>query len=181
MDLNTLKGIIDVTAASATVIAIIVGGYWTYMLFVKTRQKYPRAKIEHNITQKHLSHNKLLLHVAINISNTGSVLLSPISGEIRIQQLIPLSFEIQDSINKGKDPVEDKHTEVLWPLIARKELKLKKGDLEIEPGESDQILYDFILDADIQTIQIYSYFKNDIKYHREIGWPLTTVYDILPK
>ena len=30
--------------------AIILGGIWTYMLFIRTRQKYPRANITHGLT-----------------------------------------------------------------------------------------------------------------------------------
>jgi hypothetical protein len=185
MDLSDLKdffAIIQACAGSvqacATVIAIIVGGVWSYMLFVQKRQRYPRANIEHRITHRSIPDNKLLLHVAVTVRNTGDVLLSLVSGQTRIQQILPLSLELLDPISKGRDPVKAGDREILWPLIKLRKQKWREQECEIEPGESDEFHYDFILDAEVQTIEVYSYFKNAKKPGREIGWGWTTIYDL---
>ena len=178
MEISKLKDITDIIAAIATVVAILVGGFWSYTLFVRKRQKYPRANITHRVTPRPMTNSQLLLNVAVTISNPGEVLLSLVSGEIRIQQILPPPSELLNSINQGHDPVEEGQTEVQWPLIASRKSKWEKGKLEIEPGESDQLQYDFILDAKVQTIQVYSYLRNAKKRRREIGWGLTTIYDL---
>lgn len=162
----------------ATVAAIVVGGFWSYMLFVRKRQKYPRAKITHEISHSLIADSKLLLHIVATISNTGDVLLSIIYAETRVQQMLPVLPELSDSIQRGNDPVVEGRTEIDWPQLASREIRRERGQFEIEPGESDEIHYDFILDVNVQTIKIYSYFENIAKPGKKIGWPLITVYDI---
>jgi hypothetical protein len=179
--MNFIKDIAEVLQAIATVIALMLGGAWSYMLFVKKRQKFPRANITHKIFHKPISTDKVLLNVTAEISNTGDVLLSLLSGTTRVQQVLPLSPEILKTINEGKNPIPEKEREVKWPLIDEKESDLKKEKIEIEPGEKDQIVYDFIIDDDIETVVVYSYFANIRKRSRDIGWDLTTVYDLKGK
>lgn len=178
---TSLKDIADIMQAFATVIALLIGGIWSYMLFVKKRQRYPRASITHQISHRPMSNSKIILNVTTIISNTGDVLLSLVSGLTRVQQMLPLSTEILKSIDERKDPVPDGKTEIEWPLISERLSKWEKEEFEIEPGEKDQIYYDFIFDADIQTVSVYSYFKNVRKHERDIGWGLTTIYDLKDK
>jgi len=179
VDLSNLKDITEIVRSFATVAAILVGGVWSYMLFVRTRQRYPRAKIKHEITHRVLSDDKALLHIAVNINNSGDVLLSVVSAQTRIQQVLPTPPEILDSVNQGLDPVQKGKTEIEWPLIGTtRKSHWAKGKREIEPGESDELHYDFVLDSRIQTVEVYTYVKNATKRGREIGWSLTTLYDL---
>ena len=179
--INYIKEIAEILVAVATVIAFIVGGMWSYKLFVKKRLKYPRANITHKILHKPIPSGKVLLHVTTVISNTGDVLLSLISGTTRIQQMLPLSQEVLNGISEGKDPVCEQETEIEWPLLMDRDSDWKEREFEIEPGEEDQIVYDFIIDANVQTVVVYSYLKNVSKGSRDIGWSLTTVYDLKVK
>lgn len=149
------------------------------MLFVRTRQRYPRAKIEHYITHRIISSSNVLVHVGVNISNTGDVLLSLISAQTRIQQVLPVKAEIMDAISEGRDPVPKGQREIEWPLIgSSRRSTWEPGKWEIEPGESETIYYDFIIESGIEALEVYSYFGNASKPKREIGWNLTTLYDI---
>jgi hypothetical protein len=172
--LSTIKEVLDALQSLATIAAIIGGGIW----FLSRRQRYPRADVTHNITHKVLPDGKLLLHVAVRISNKGEVLLTLISGITRVQQMLPLSSSVVESINEGLDPVKKGQTEIEWPPLYSRESEWKEGKLEIEPGESDHINHDFILEAGVQTVEVYTYFKNAMKSGKEIGWQLTTVYDL---
>jgi len=177
-NLNNIKEVFVIIESVIKIIAIIFGGWWSYRLFVKNRLKYPKAKIEHKVFHKKITDDKILLHVDTTILNTGNVLISIVSGVTRVQQMIPTQNTILNSINEGKDPVSEELNEINWPLIQEREYKRKKGELEIEPGENDQICYDFIIDSDVQTVVIYSYYKNINKYRRDLGWHLTTKYDL---
>jgi hypothetical protein len=178
MNTSKVREYVDIIQSAFTVIALIVGGIWSYWLFVQNRQKYPRANIAHRIAHRHIANGKLLLHVNVIISNTGDVLLSLIHLETRIQQVLPLPAGILDSINKGQNPVPEGETEVAWPLIDSQELEVKEGECEIEPGESQEIHHDFIIDAEVETVEVYSYLLNEQKRVREIAWDLTTLYDL---
>lgn len=178
--ISQLDEIVGIIQGVVTVIAITLSGIWGYNLFVRQRQRYPRASLVHHITHKFIGHDKLLLRVTVTISNKGNILLSLASLETAILQVLPLPTDVTVSINEGLDPVPDGETEVVWPTIAFHEPKWEKGKCEIEPNESQEIYHDFILDAKFDTIAVYTYLQNERKkkHDRTIGWDLTTLYDI---
>jgi len=65
------QAIIATAASIATVVAVIVGGWWTYSLFIKEREEYPHANIELKLSHVALSERVNLLRIAIELSNTG--------------------------------------------------------------------------------------------------------------
>jgi len=156
-NISRFKEIADIAQVAVTVAAVVVGGIWSYWLFVQNRQKYPRAGITHRIMHKHAGNGKLLLHVGVTISNLGDVLLSLVALETRVQQVLPLPDEVLEAIGKGQNPVTEGETEVAWPLIDSQKLELERGECEVEPGESQEIHHDFIFDADAEVIEVYTY------------------------
>jgi len=161
-------------------IAIVVGGIWTYILFVRKRQKYPRANITHRVEHLPISDGKTLLRVVVNISNEGEILLSLVSGFTRVQQMMPWPPELLESIKRDKEFVKEGQTEVEWPLLDQRDLAFAKGKREIEPGETDELPFDFIIDSKVQIVVLYSYLKNKRKRKPEIGWNTTSIYDLRP-
>jgi hypothetical protein len=172
------KDVADVAQSVFTVLGIVVGGVWTYLLFVKRRQRYPRAKVGHKITHKRLPGDRHLLHVVTEVSNTGEVLLTLGSGLTRVQQVLPPPSDLVKVVRNGKDPVGPADTEYPWPCVGERLRDWTNDPREVEPGETDEIHWDFIVEPDAQTLEIYSYFKNVTKEGREIGWNLTTMYDL---
>lgn len=178
MTLTEWKEIAQIAQSVFTIIAVLVGGIWGYWLFVKNRQRYPRAQIEHSVFHRAISDDKILLHVIVKVSNLGNVLLSLVSLDTRIQKILPSSDEFIESIRKGLDTVDEGEAEIEWPLIGSRELNLEKDKYEIEPGETQGIDCDFILGSDVEVIALYTYLKNVSKRGREIGWDSTTIYTL---
>ncbi len=161
-----------------TVAAIVVGGIWTYLLFVRKRQRFPCANITQQIWHYPLSDRKVLLRVTVRICNKGEILLSLASGFTRVQQVIPCSADLCKSIGEREDAADQSEPEVEWPLLAEQKPAFAKGKREIEPGETDELHFDFAIDPDVQVVVVYSYLKNVKKRRREIGWNATTVYEL---
>jgi hypothetical protein len=180
MSLSQLETIVGIGGSVATMLALLVGGLWTYLLFVRKRQKYPRARLRHRITHRDIGLDKVLLHVDVMVSNTGDVLVSLVELVTRVQQVLPLPDRVSDNILAGKDPVKRGTSEVEWDELHSHKLKWKQGECEIEPGDSQQISHDFILDAEMQTVEVYSHVTNESKRPRRLGWDLTTLYDLPP-
>ena len=176
----SVKDIVTIIQAVVTIIAVILGGVWTYFLFIKKRQRFPRASISHQIFYKRISESKALLNIKTVIANSGDVLLCLESGFVRIQQILPIPDDIADIIKQDQDPVGEDKTEVDWPLISERFFTWDTGKCEIEPAESDQFVSDHVIDPQVQLISVYSYFKNTKKRKRDIGWGATTVYRITP-
>jgi hypothetical protein len=170
-----LKDWADIASNVATVIAIVVGGVWTYVLFVRQRLKYPRAEL--GITAQHatIASDKRLLHVALRIANTGHVLLRPRYAELRVRQVLPLDHDIGLRLRPNWDPVLPGQHELEWPLIVDRHWH---EAFEIEPGESDTLHADFVIDCDIAQVQLYAFVGNPTGKRRNFGWPSTCFVDL---
>ena len=88
--IENTKYAMDIVQSAATVIALILGGIWTYHLFIEQRQEQPRLKIDHKISQRRMPNGETLLSVDEVLSNPGTTLVVLRSSETRIIQLLPL-------------------------------------------------------------------------------------------
>ena len=153
----------------ATIIAILAAGYWTYILYIKQRLSYPRINIELSEYKTSISHDYWLLHTFLKIKNTGSVLFRAKDVEVRIRKVLPIAAKILDDAKRGKDPILENKTELDWVPMWKREWKSgKEWDCEIEPGEQDTLHADFIINANVEVVQIYVYVRNESK--KELGW-----------
>lgn len=83
-------GWIESVKNAAEVAAVVVGGLWTYRLFIKGRGDFPRASITHRITHRELTEDQTLVRVSVGFSNPGTVLLKVGKGVVRLSQVRPL-------------------------------------------------------------------------------------------
>lgn len=178
-----IKDIVQIIQSILTIIGIIVAAYW----FFKRRQVNPKAKLTHNIINKVLDENTLLIRINATIENIGNVLIKIDHVEIRINWVYPLTEDVHTAIDKLK-PVNELESEedlqIKFPQIESKKLKLEKNKMIIvEPGESENIYCDFILKKDklpskVKTIMIYCYIKNISSRQRPLGWVFEELYDL---
>jgi hypothetical protein len=174
---ESIKTFAETGQAAATIVALIVGGAWTYILFIRKRQRFPRATLDHVVTVTELSPEFLLVHLDVRIQNVGEVLLELRYSDIQLRRIIPLDAEVAETLREGKDPVQDGNSEVDWPGIGRRECNWEKNPREIEPGEYDRVHYDFVIGSSVAVLSAYSYFRNVAKKNREIGWNCTTLHN----
>ncbi|HUO44223.1 MAG TPA: hypothetical protein VMT94_04850 [Burkholderiales bacterium] len=180
MDKSAIKQIESII----TSIAIIVGGFWTYDLFVKERQNFPHAKMEQKISHVGLSPEVNLLRVEIDLSNTGSSRLVIDKSQIYIQKILPLaSCEHIDPKNCVSDQIKTALREsdrdadsFAWPLIAQREAN---PEMSVEPDETDFLIVEFAVPSSVKVVRVYSYLRNDkvSKGGDEIGWRTSSFYD----
>ncbi|MDY6796193.1 MAG: hypothetical protein SWK76_13095 [Actinomycetota bacterium] len=209
--LETTKLYSEVAVSIATCLAILAGGYWTYSLFIKNRQKYPRAEINHSIYPLQISGQESLIRVDVIIKNLGNVLLQLSKGATCAYQFFPIPedviAEIQCTEVEGMPFVNKQNKcELDWPILCRKEFdyevpkkgisdregkgdinvrrrrkKVKAQGIEIEPGEEHELNFDLVVPSNIESVLLYTYIENVKKKKREIGWSKTTFYEIKNK
>lgn len=179
--LDKIKKLIEIAASSLTLVAVVIGAVWTYWLFVRTRQRYPSANLTQKVDYRILAEGKLWLRVTVTLQNVSKVLLSLVYGKTWIQQVKPVDSDLLSKVKQDEEPLDEDGLEYLWPLaVNMKEKDWPKGTRQIEPGESDQVHFDFILNPEIETIIVYSYFRNAKRFRRkkELGWQITNVFDV---
>jgi flagellar biogenesis protein FliO len=162
--------------ASVAVLAMVIGAIWTYKIFVQHRQKYPRANVTLRVDSWCVGAERRLIHTSVCVANVGETLVELASGLVRLQQVLPMDAEIAGRIARDTDPVSEGECEVLWPQLRERQCQWGAIPREIEPGETDEYHFDFVIPAAVRVIEVYSYLQNVKKRKRNIGWNTTSVY-----
>jgi hypothetical protein len=187
MDIILTKNIAEALEAFATAAALFIGGIWTYLRFIRNRLRYPKAELRHKVICELLPEQKRLVHIVLTIVNKGDVLLPICDAWTKLYQISPATDKIGAAIAQGVEPPLDGQAEFDWPTLGCKEITHDFGAAEIEPGESEQLHFEFLIDPTIKAIKVYSYFKNMRKQKQwcicgepngEIGWNHTTIHGI---
>jgi len=175
------KNLSSVIQALITTTAIVIGGVWTYLLFVRQRLNFPKVNIELNTEENLIPDGYRLLHARVSINNIGNVILRSNCAELRIRQVLPVPNDIKTTVDEGMDPVTEGKTEIEWPMLYGREWKWEKAGFEIEPGESDSLHADYIIEDDIEVVEFYFYISNAKKKRSKLGWTLTQILKFHPK
>lgn len=179
MELPTVETLEQASAFAAnvaTVIALGVGGWWTYSRFFKNRTGKPKAAISHSIEDRCLTDDDVLVRAVIRLENTGSVLLPIERLRCEISQVDPPAPEALERLTQRK-LITDENLADLGCIRCYEEDR-DEGDVRIEPGETDIFPFEFVISSDITTISIYAHIGNSAERKKEIGWELTTFYDL---
>jgi hypothetical protein len=162
--------------AAAAVVALIVGGVWTYLLFVRNRLGKPAARTAHQVTIKDLGDCGYLVRVGVIVENLSTVLIRIKSGKVRLKRILPLSEELSGQLVHHECPLVE-GGKVKWPLLANRPFDWTKT-YQVEPHESDTLYFDFVVDKPLTTFEVYSHIFNVSKVEGTIGWNTTTVHDV---
>lgn len=167
------KTVAETWQAALTGVGIVVAGWWTYRLFIRQRQQFPRVRLAHDYSVLHLPDGRSLLRVKAKIENCGDVLIEIRKARTRVQQLLPLPPHVEALLKQSHDPPED-GVEFPWTVLASRSWRIDEDLAHVEPGESEVLESDFILAADIDAVTIYSYVENAAK-STQIGWSDSTI------
>lgn len=178
MDLKDLKSLLDVLDVPIKWLALAVGAFWTYNLFVKKRSRFPKAILQISARSWALSQASHLVRATVVAQNKGDLLLNLQSCRVWIQQVRPLAPHLGELLEQTGDVTSGGKREAEWPIVAEKEVTWPQGSCEIEPGESQQLDFDLVLTAPLETVIVYAYAKNESKRDREIGWDAQAVLDL---
>ena len=152
---------------SLVIIAVAIGGGFLYL---RRRQRFPRAKMTHEIRHKRITENQIVLLLVVTIVNIGEVIIRLKKGEAWIRQLKPAEEFLKDK--SGEELQEC----TIGYLIAEK--KADCTDVEIEPNEEQEFCFEFLLAHDVEALSIYSHFENERKSKKQIGWNKMSWYDV---
>jgi hypothetical protein len=154
--------------------AIVVGAIWTYNRFIKQREDFPRATLEQIATHRELNTEHTFLRVKVKIDNVSTVLLPTHEVRTDVYQVLPVAPDVADALAEGR-LVPPEQRDAAWPCVAS-----YQGPVggQIEPGEGDEFGFDFVISTDVKTVFIYSYIKNVTQAGRELGWAVTSLYDL---
>lgn len=159
----------------ATIVALIVGGYWTWRRFFRQRTEKPRATLSYRASHRPLTDQDDLLWVSVRAENTGSVLLKVRELRCEVQQVVPLASETVEKL-EARELINERN-EADLECIRCYEPTWEPGQVEIEPGESDIFDFDFVVSKPVETILIYAHLPN-AERDDGIGWDTSGFFDL---
>lgn len=175
VDPETVKAWTEPAGDVAQVFAFASGGLWALQRYWREREKWPRADVGHVLAHRRLG-DDTLVRVTVRIENTGKVLLRLINVRTDVYRVLPLDEATRARLETGT-LVDDAH-EAQWTCLDSHERRWAAGEVEIEPGESDEFGFDFFVPSDVTVVSVYSYVSNVSKRKRSLGWGRTTLYDV---
>lgn len=105
---------------------------------------------------------RVLVTVKAKIANKGPILVRVSRSFTRILQIVPpgLSQTETDAILKGETPWETGETALGWQMLGERDHTPAQRRHEIEPGEVDEVVFDFIIPDSVKSVRIYTYLEN---------------------
>ncbi len=179
---QTVKDVLGVTQSFVTVIAVIVGGAWTYKNFDKERHAYARLNLGHQVHHVFLTKNRVLLHVGLELNNTGLTRVTSKKITVWIQQILPIlscksGYQCLDKIlDDASNSLDAKDDIFEWPILTK---RTRDYDIiELEPGEKETVDFEFIVPDQARVLKIYTYTRNEDKFSDsdEFGWTYSSYY-----
>jgi hypothetical protein len=162
----------NVAANAAQIGAIVVGGWWAYTRFIRQRESFPRATLQQVITHRELSDSHTYLRVALQIKNTSTVLLPNEQARTDVYQVLPLHPDVERAL-EGDQLIPEGETHATWYCLGTYDVPTHG---KIEPGDSDEFSFEFVVPTDVKTVYIYSYVSNPTA--NNLGWGLSCLYDL---
>ena len=178
--IGPIKDLAGIFQSAITVFAIVVGGVFAWFKLQAFRDFEPHLTISHEVHHRIISDSYVHIDVTATLHNSSRVNIELGEADFRLQQVSPLSDSQVESLY-AEVFAEEEHTHVQWPILSQVQRDWGKGDLIVEPGESHQESYDFIVSTDVESVSLYTYFYNPgyrEGSHTAQGWRATTVYDI---
>ena len=137
----------------------------------------PHLAISHEVTHRLVGESYVHIAVVATLRNSSRVKLELRKGFFQVLSISPVSDEEIEALYY-KAFVKTIFDDIDWPLLYEIRPKWDKGGLIVEPRESLQETYEFIIKRDVKSILIYTYFYNPHPSTPK-GWGATTVYDIV--
>ena len=180
-NVGPIKDLAGGIQSALTVFAIVVGGVFALVKLQVFRTFEPHLTITHEVHHRYVGDSYVHIDVTATLRNSSRVAVEIREAEFSIQQISPVSDEEVEAVYSDVF-IDKKLIYLQWPFLESVPFEWDEGEMVIEPNESHQQTYEFIVLGHLETVLIYTYFENP-QFPRPPksaeGWAATTVYDIV--
>lgn len=168
----------DILFKVASISAVSIGAWWSYRLFFRQRLTEARLNVDHKTLHIILPNGGHLVKVYATVTNVGQVKVVLTCWRLCAEQILPL-----DSSHAKLTGQAFTDKEVPWTSVAHgiftpaKDNKREAFWMLLEPGETDQVVGNFIIPGEIEVIQVYSHFSL-IEKEGSQGWENRVLVDL---
>jgi hypothetical protein len=184
----------------ASIAVVSISAFWAVMRLIKHRVMLPKAELTHKIEWRPINSDWQLVRLTLIIKNKAEMLLKLQECSVEIKDFETVGNP--DLIARGESQrrlsyegdgylIGDVHgLEWTWPPLRKAKISFDPCDTdkcrEIEPSETDELHFDFVIASAHKSIMAYSHVANLVKHAgsefllvpcKPIGWNLTTIHD----
>lgn len=156
--------------------AILIAAVFAIFKLQIFRDFAPHLTISQKVSHRHIGESYVHIDVSATLKNSSRVKVDLIKGLFLLQKIAPVEDQDVTSLH-AQVFVDRTYEDILWPVIDEVHRSWKEHVLVIEPGESYQEFCEFILDATVKAVLVYTYFYNPFSSSSK-GWGATTIHDI---
>lgn len=163
--LQTTKFVLDILQPLVTIIALAAGLWW----FIIRRAAVKKLNIAHSVDFVRLSQD-VYVGVTVTLTNIGNRKIKNISpagdnSGVVIEELAPY-------LGTNRSYQEDSPEYELGFLGGRYFPEI----IELEPGEEQHVLFDFLIPKSTKALKVYSFVDN--ARNKGLGWNRTTIHEV---
>jgi len=176
--LDNYKNFAAIVQAWATVIAIVVGGGWTYLHFKNQRIEEPRLRLEAAVEALPFAEGKQLVNVVEDVRNSGNTQILLRSGTIILRRILPLPPKAEFLGESSSAVIRPEEDVDVWSSEIKEQYSWKEGEFPMEPGESERVIAKFVIPCSIQVVEVIGFFSDKPFDPNGIGWRSFSVVDL---
>jgi len=170
--LKVWKDRLDFLQGIVAIIVLILGGWW----FVRQNQASEKLNTAIQLENRLLDGAATkLVEAHIKLSNVGAVPVNLHFVHLIVRQVVPTdpgAAKMLASLAKSRKAAG---TEDMWPALIDQP---RKSEIFLEPGESDEMDFNFVVPASVKTVQIDANVARE--KNSDFSWRQTQLYDLLP-
>ena len=164
-----------VAGTSGTAAAFLVTLYAADRNYRRGREHIPNLTMELQVVRVPASLQYDAVMVALNSKNTGKGLCRVNQVVWQLKVVSPYDDETIQEMEREFDGTPASEQDIEFPWRLRNEETVTEG-IVIEPNETEQMTYDFIIAAEITAIVVSAWVSNASESREAEGWYRRTVH-----
>ena len=151
---------VGIAQGVATIIAIVLGGFFAWRRGFIFRHWQPHVTISHDVTHRQVSPENVHIEITAILHNSSQVKVEFRDGLFTVEQLAPVSDEYVEQLY-GKTFVDKERYEAPeWHRLKEIRLEWEEDELIAEPGEKVAVTLEYIVPNYVESVLITTYFYN---------------------
>ena len=200
---EAVKDWLAIVGAAVSIVVVIGGGILARRNAQIFRARSPHVVLSHEISHRFVGDSYVHIFVTAVMHNTSRVHIEFLDGFGSIQQVKPISDDDVEYLYQQVF-VDQDFGNLQWTPLDTLRLHWPKDGLLVEPGETETEIFDFVVQREMRSVAITTYFYNSrvvgkipdaikldavtrrkkrlLRWRREsgpLGWGRTSVYDIV--
>lgn len=191
--LESHKNLIEALQAIATILALLVGGFWTWLLAQQYRETVPKLSITQTASSWFLKDGQVLIRIDAILTNSGKVHIAGVKGDMVISRLLPETEQQAQEYAKGSvwfrcptkngKPAKGCIPEQALNLpdtSSSQSFDIQYADDALEPGESLPYYRYLRFDSRVRTIEVSTSIEKPGSAGRDY-WIHNSTFDLMPR